>query len=343
MKISKKNIAVLIYFFIFQLLILFISSYAICSDYTEYYKEVLMYGTDSDITNAFSKVRKNLGEDVNRLILNLFKENHDIKVYMSAVDYIKISKLKSAKDILVKELDRKPINEDYEEDIIVALSEINAKDSLNKLIDIFKEGNTSLRIKMDIIDAFGSLGKGNDEVENILINTVKDKKNKDDIRAHAVLSLGKIKSEKSIDLIRKILFNRYEKEIVRMYSTYSLKEIEGESATDDLASLINDKDPKVAEYATKALSDINSDKVGDVLIKALRSDYDIVRYYAVLGLKKLKYKKAYKILEFKSKYDSNPHVRQVALSALKEIKGESKLNTKKTDFKKNRQERVKER
>ena len=292
MKIKKKkyNGRILVYYYILQLLLL-IPLYAFCLNNLEYYKEVLLYGTDSDITSALNTIKKDLGEGFNKLVLKIFNENHDIRVYKAAVNYIKINKIKSAVEILQSELMRKPVVIDYKENVIIALSEINAKESIKKLIDIFNDENTSDRIRLAIIDAFGKIGDSNEEVENMLINTAKNIKNKKDIRAHAILSLGKIKSKKSAEFIKKILFNRYEKEIVRMYSAFSLKEIEGDNAINDLSKLINDKDPKVAEYAAKALSDIDSLKAGDALIKALRSDYDIVRYYAILGLKKIKYKK----------------------------------------------------
>jgi len=333
MIIMKTKVVGLIYLSSFFMLILLALPYFLIANNVEYYKEVLIYGTDSDIVEAFSNIRKNLGDDVNKLILKLFNENHDIKVYKASINYIKINKIKSAKSLLLKELDRKPVNDDYREDIIVALAEINAKESLNKLIELYNNENISSRIKLDIIDAFGKLGGSNSKVENILINIVEDKKNETDIRAHAVLSLGELKSKSSVGIIRKLLFDRYEKEIIRMYSAFSLEKIEGEAAIGDLSKLINDKNHKVAEYAAKALSDINSPRAGDILMKALRSDYDAVRYYAILGLKKLKYKKAYKILEFKSKYDSNSKVRQLAKSTLEEFGLKSTSETDTKDFK----------
>jgi len=302
--IIKTKIIRLTYLSSFLLLILLVLPYFLIADNVEYYKEVLIYGTDSDIVDAFSNIRKNLGDEVNKLVLKLFNEEHDIKVFKAAINYIKINKIKNAKSILLKELERKPVNDDYREDIIVALAEIHAKESLNKLIEIYNTENISSRIKLDIVDAFGKLGDSNSKIENILKNIAEDKKNEADIRAHAILSLGELKSKSSVGIIRKLLFDRYENEIIRMYSAFSLEQIEGEAAIDDLSKLIYDKNHKVAEYAAKALSDINSPEAGDILMKALRSDYDTVRYYAILGLKKLKYKKAYKILKFKSEYES---------------------------------------
>jgi HEAT repeat protein len=78
----------------------------------------------------------------------------------------------------------------------------------------------------------------------------------------------------------------------------------------------------VAEYAVKGISDINSYECGPILIKALRSDYDTVRYYAVIGLSRINYKDAIDILEFKAEYDTNDRVRMESKKAVELLQDE---------------------
>ncbi len=292
-----------------------------------YYLDVLLFGTDSDIINAFSNCNKDLGKDVNNQILKIFQENHRLEVYNTLINYIRVVKLDAAKDLLIKELERKKANDDYLENVIYTIGALKVKKSFNKLINLAVDRNKSKRIRIAAIDAIGELSIKS--AEDSLISIVKDKKEDTDIKGHAILSLGKIKSTKSKTLIEKILTNRYEKSLLRMYSAYAIKEIEGESSISILSKLINDKDPKVAEYAVNSIAQLKSKKAGDVLIEALRSDYDGVRYYAAKGLGEIKYKKAIKILEYKAKYDSNKRVREESERSLKKIREDETINNDK--------------
>jgi len=154
---------------------------------------------------------------------------------------------------------------------------------------------------------------------NIATNTHEDT----DIRARALLALGDIQSAEAVDVLTEILLNTYEEKILRMYAAVSLSKIGGDASIDTLAKVIDDETHEVAEYAVHAIAEIDSQKGGDVLVTALRSDYDKVRYYAILGLKRRKYRDAVDILRFKASHDSNPTIRKEAQEALEEILRES--------------------
>jgi len=282
-----------------------------------YYLDLLKYGTDSDIEKAFSRVNKDLGEKVNRRLLDIFNEEHAEKVYLSIVSYIGMIGLKEANEVLLQELSRKGRNEDYRETVIRTIGVLKKSSSLLTLTETYNSTQTSLRMKKAIIDSFGEIGDRN--VEEMLIGIADDEYEDVEVRAHAVLALGKIKSEKSILLLQNMLHNVYEEKILRMYAASSLSQIGGVSSLSALAKVINDDSHEVAEYAVNGIAQMERIEGAEFLIKALRSDYDKVRYYAVIGLGKLKYHDAVEALKFRAAYDVNDTVRKEAQKVLENM------------------------
>ena len=68
------------------------------------------------------------------------------------------------------------------------------------------------------------------------------------------------------------------------------------------------------------IAEIGTERGGQLLVKALRSDYDKVRYYAAAGLARVKYPAARDILSFKADHDENAAVRREAKKALEALK-----------------------
>jgi HEAT repeat protein len=96
-------------------------------------------------------------------------------------------------------------------------------------------------------------------------------------------------------------------------------EIGGDEVLDILGELLSDDVHEVVEYAVQSIAKIDTAESGALLMQALRSDFDKVRYFAVVGITRLKYREAAEILEFKSKYDLNERVRSEAVKALEII------------------------
>lgn len=313
--IIKMRLYLLVVFYLFILYIF--PQHKLISLDENYYIDLFQYGTDSDIIETFSRIHDDLGDDVNRKVLAVFKENHSVKVYTIIVRYIGIVKLEGADNILLQELQRESRNDDYREELVSTIGQLKITDSLRPLFDIYEEKRTSKRIKRAIIETCGKIGDRS--IEDIIIAIIKDENEDIDLRARAVLTLGEIGGKESEDLLKEILLNKYEEKILRMYAVSSLSKIGKVSALETLADVINDDTHEVAEYAVNGIAEIGSERGGDILIKALRSDYDKVRYYAVIGLSKIKYKKAVDILQFKAEHDSNESIRREAKKAIENI------------------------
>ena len=311
--------------------------YNIIASDSEYYIKILEYGTDSDITGAFKGVQEDKGIDVNQKVVAIFNELHSDKVYLSLIRYLSFINHDAAEGILKNELEkrkpeRKYKGDDYYEEVIYAFGEIGEKRSIGSssielLKNLYMGKDTSKRIRMAILDAWGRMG--NLEVEDDLLAILQDDYEDTDVKARAIIALGEIESTRSIEPLKDILLNSYEKKILRMYAAYALSRVGRESVLDTLEEVIYDSSHEVAEYAVKGISDMESDKCGPILIKALRSDYDKVRYYAVVGLSKMHYPDALNILEFKAEYDVNDRVRMEAKKAVELLQGEDKESSSK--------------
>jgi HEAT repeat protein len=238
-------------------------------------------------------------------------------VYAAVVRYIGEAGLVQAEPILIEELESGKGSEDYKEDIVRALGKLQKKSSLEHLVQYYYNKKSTRRIKRAIIDAWGEIGDIG--IEDTLIRIVTDIREDDELKGRAILALGKVQSVKSLDILEQTATNTYENKYLRMFAVHSLGLIGGESVLEILGELLGDKDHAVAEYAVQSISGIATEKCGDYLIQALRSNFDKVRYYAVIGLADLKYKGAIEILTFKSEHDSNELVRKEAKKALEVI------------------------
>lgn len=312
-----KNTLLHIIFLISAIICIILVPYRLIAEKSEYYLQVLEYGTDQDIVSAFNGVTNDLGSEVNRKVLTLFDEDHSLRVYLSLVAYIGSIGLKQASSTLHKELVRTPADDNYREEVIRALGSIKNPASLSVLENYYFNKKPTERIKKALVTSWGDIGSI--EIENTLIDILQNTREDSEVRAQAALSLGKIKSIKAFDRLKEIAENRYENKILRMYAAYSLGRIGGEQALETLGKLTHDDVHEVAEYAIRSIADMKSPQSGDYLITALRSDYDAVRFYAVQGLAELKYTDAIAILEFKAKYDKNERVRSEAQKAVDTI------------------------
>jgi HEAT repeat protein len=294
-----------------------LSLYKIIAANEEFYRNLLNYGTDFDIDKAFSQVNENLGEEINKKILEIFQENHNDRVYTAVVRYIGRFEITEAQGILLRELQKENSNDDYREEVIRSIGELRQKTSLEPLSALYYEKGTSLRLKQSIIEAFGKIE--DNRVEELLIKLVEDAYQDTDLRANAIIALGNIRGRNSLPALRELLMNVYESKVLRMYAASSIGLIGGVDELETLGNFINDESHEVAGYAVNSIAKIPSDRSGELLVQALRSDHDNVRYYAVLGLSELQYKKAEDILRFKAQHDSNMRIRKEAAKALEKI------------------------
>jgi HEAT repeat protein len=284
----------------------------------EYYNQVFQYGTDADIARALRNGETDLGKDINRQILELFEEKHSLDVYIAAASYIGTVRLTAAERTLLEQLRDGPYSEDYREVVVHAIGRLEKPSSLQQLREYYYNKKSTKRIKRAIIDAWAAIGDAG--IEDTLLHIVSDAHEDDELKARAILALGKVKSHNSLELLERTARNTYENKLLRMYAVYSLGEIGGESVLDTLGELLTDDTHEVAEYAVQSIANIPSDRSGAFLVQALRSDYDLVRYHAVIGLAALDYDEATDILAFKAEYDSNELIRREARKALETLR-----------------------
>ena len=303
----------------------FLLPYNLIASDTDYYIKLLQYGTDSDIASTFDAIYDDLGTEVGNEVLDAFFESHSENVRMSLVRYLGMAQKtngglreKTAR-LLATELSREGKSADYSETLISAAGETGAKSCIEPMRVIFRDETTPDRTRLAIVDAWGKIG--DKSIEKLLLGLVKDDYEEKDIRARAILALGEMDSTESIDTMKQIVENAYEPKLMRMYAVLSLSKIGQESVLETLENALSDEDHDVATYAARGIADLECTECGRILMKALRSDYDRVRYYAVIGLAKLRFSESEDILKFKAEHDTNERVREEAKKALESIAG----------------------
>jgi HEAT repeat protein len=311
----------------------------IASD-TDYYIKILQYGTDSDIANAFSKVYDNLGGAVNESVFKTYYEPHSEKMRLSLIRYLSIvgagadcndleigetaTTRGAVAEILKEEMTRDGVSVDYLEEVIHAAGEVKTKSCVEPMRTLYHSRETPLRIKLAIVDAWGKID--DKSVEDLLIGILQDDYADGDLRARAVRALGEMESSKSMGIMIQIAKNTYEPKLLRMYAVLALSKVGKESVLDTLEALLDDGNHEVAEYAARAIAEMSCDRCAQILMRALRSDYDKVRYYAVIGLASQHYTDSIEILKFKAEYDENEIVRDEAKKAVASLSDTEKGN-----------------
>jgi HEAT repeat protein len=285
------------------------------------YAGVLRFGTDTDIEREFSALRQKRGGDVDMLVLEAFSESHSDRACGALVRYVGLARIPGADTVLERELGRRGRSEDYREAVVETLGRLGAKSSAPVLAALYDDDRTSKRLKKSIIDALGAIGEPvfNDR----LVAIAGDRREDPETRAHAVLALGELKCDGAYETVKAILLDANDAKIARMYAATGVAKIGGTSALDVLGEVLGDRSHEVAEYAVRAVADIGTDRGGELLVRALRSDYDKVRFTAAGGLARMKYLPARDILSFKADHDENEAVRREARAAL-EAMGASK-------------------
>ncbi|MFW6181871.1 MAG: HEAT repeat domain-containing protein [Spirochaetota bacterium] len=281
-----------------------------------FHEQVLLYGTDRDIAEAFSGQAEDLGDPVNRLVIEAFSRERGPHAYLGLVRYLGEVRLQDAHQVLVTELGR-TTGDDYLEEVIGALGMLRNPASLGPLEELYRGEKLSSRVKKAVISAWGEIGDS--RIQDTLEEIVRDLREPVEVRAAAVLALGSAGNEKALPRLEKIARNGYEPKLLRMYAVHSLGAVGGEGVLDVLGDLLRDGTHEVAEYAVRSIARIESGKTGELLIEALKSDFDTVRYYGARALGEMGHAPAVSILQFKARYDSNVTVRREAERALSRI------------------------
>lgn len=287
-----------------------------------YKREILLKITsiatsDSDIEmrkSAITAIGDNKFSDgASAIIAGLEDEASDVKI--AACYAVGKLKLQEAKDKLVEVLRKQDLSQssNFTDAIIIALTELEAKDILEFAATEVKNQKNSKMIRERLLLYIGKCGSA--EQFNMLTEIYKDDEEEMSIRSYAVKSMGRLKIKEAIPVI---------KEVVKEIDSYSFNK--------------RKRYYDLYMQSVTALVELGDESSVSLLMNSLRSDNSDVRYKAILLIKDFNDERTIDILKYKMKNDPSAKVRNAARKAL-EDKGlvekgspkESEVNDEKSE------------
>ncbi len=287
-----------------------------------YKREILLKITsiatsDSDIEmrkSAITAIGDNKFSDgASAIIAGLEDEASDVKI--AACYAVGKLKLQEAKDKLVEVLKKQDLSQssNFTDAIIIALTELEAKDILEFAATEVKNQKNSKMIRERLLLYIGKCGSA--EQFNMLTEIYKDDEEEMSIRSYAVKSMGRLKIKEAIPVI---------KEVVKEIDSYSFNK--------------RKRYYDLYMQSVTALVELGDESSVSLLMNSLRSDNSDVRYKAILLIKDFNDERTIDILKYKMKNDPSAKVRNAARKAL-EDKGlvekgspkESEVNDEKSE------------
>lgn len=214
-------------------------------------------------------------------------------------------------------------NKEYIKNTIVSYK----KDGLKLLLKGLEEDNEYLRCI--ICEILGELGYK--EATDSLMNIVRTDSSKN-VKRNAILSLGSIKAESSLEVLEEILLtdgideiaprtlldaflmtyfgvpiisirNNFPSDNIRGEAVYAIRLIGNSSSLETLRKAVNDDCSTVREQVLIALSELEEERIIEILSKAIKDESERVRKRAIYLLFENFNDKALKVIEMQLKKD----------------------------------------
>ncbi len=283
---------------------------------TEDWKEVLLYGIDSEIIRVIKNIKEADERSLNKELLSVFEESLNPKVRREVLDFFGRIEYIEAEDTALALLG----NEDIEDPELITsliryLAALNTGNATKKMIELIDHENT--RIAESAVNALGKSGSG--EAGKLILEKLADADFPEELRTEIVLALGELKYGEAVDTLIRIASDGDEEKFLRMYAAISLGKIGDEQAIPVLKGLFSENDSLIRAYAASALANFAIDEVENILIQGLKDSNVRVRIASAEALARKEAKKAVNILIYKAEHDPEKKVRLQALKSLGEI------------------------
>ncbi len=156
----------------------------------------------------------------------------------------------------------------------------------------------------------------------LLIELFKEEETLMPVRHEIILALGTLKYKPSMDLLESILGSETATKTEKIYACVALGKMEDEGAVPLLVAASILDDPNVRASAVQALENYKGDIVERILLEALKDSHVAVRLAAVSAVAKLRMVNAIPYLKFKIQSDPEKAVKDMSIFALGEIGGD---------------------
>jgi HEAT repeat protein len=279
----------------------------------EQWREVLLYGIDSEVLNVIKSIADSEEQSLNEELAVLFAESLNFEVRKAVLDYFSAHKFRDAEAAATAALEEELLEDSR---LIVAciryLVAIDSPGLETRLLDYVDHRDD--QIAETAITGLGEIG--GQESGRLLVERLQDEDYPAEQKPEIILALGKMKYAGAADALIAIVDNRDEERIWRMYAAASLGEIGETRAIPHLRALFSESDSLIKAYAASALANFDMGEVEGLLQQGLRDSNVRVRIAAAKGLADEKARNSVDILIYKAKQDPEREVRLQAIAAL---------------------------
>jgi HEAT repeat protein len=279
----------------------------------EQWREVLLYGIDSEVLNVIKSIADSEEQSLNEELAVLFAESLNFEVRKAVLDYFSAHKIRNAEAAATAALEGELLEDSR---LIVAciryLVAIDSPGLETRLLDYVDHRDD--QIAETAITGLGEVG--GQESGRLLVERLQDEDYPAEQKPEIILALGKMKYAGAVDALIAIVDNRDEERIWRMYAAASLGEIGETRAIPHLRALFSESDSLIKAYAASALANFDMGEVEGLLQQGLRDSNVRVRVAAAKGLADEQARNSVDILIYKAKQDPEREVRLQAIAAL---------------------------
>jgi len=279
------------------------------------WKDTLMYGIADQMIAVLKEIRNAKESSLNNELIQLFAETINDKLKIEILDFFNENQYPGLESVSLAILDN------YEEftgtlvtKCIKYLAVMRSPDFIERTDELVETTNNNISLA-----AIQALGDMEDSTHTeFLLKRFDDDEFPSSRKAEIILTLGKTKAVEAVDRLIKIIEDKNEEKIWRMYACDALGKIGDIQAVAPLKKLFNEDDALIRAYVASALARFKLPEVIDILIQGLKDANWKVRIQAAQGLADKNAKAAFAILKYKVEKDP---VNDVKIEALKAIGG----------------------
>lgn len=282
-------------------------------------RDVLRYGTDSEIAALIQTLKKNNSDALDDDLIDLAGKTKNTQIKSAVIIFFSDREKKGLEKEAVYLIENR--NEAETGNVLTAidyLGKIKYVDAQNNLRAALEGGEEIYRIP--VIRAIGrAVNSGNaDDSAAYLINYYDTKTLGDDAQYALIAALGDTESKTAVPfLIRSVDENA--RSGLTIAALAALAKIKDESARDIIIMRAASTDANIRAAAVEALGGFSGGKVEEAVIEAFRDSYYRTRIAAIKASAAKQFADAVPYLKFRAENDEQQSVRDEALRALGEI------------------------
>jgi HEAT repeat protein len=302
-------VALVAFFFLSSALIM-------AQDSEEAQHEILLYGTDSEISALIQTLKKNKADYLDDELAALVRSTKNPQIKSAVISFFSEREKSGLENEAIYLIENRDDIESAQVlaaiDYLARIRYENAQQPLRALLEADEDSYRTLAVK-----ALGrTTGDASaDGAALYLINYYNTKTLNDDAQRELVLALGETHSKKASPFLIELV-NENVRPGLTLAALGALEMIKDEAALDTIAAQLESKDPNIRAAAVGALGGFSGAAAEQTIIDAFRDSYYKTRLAAVKAAAEKKSADAVPYLKFRAENDEVQAVKEEALRAL---------------------------